>query len=626
MHDQTTTPDERTWQHVWDRVFRADESAAQRRYVLTMFPYPSGDLHMGHAEVFAIEDAIARFWRLRGQEVMNPIGWDSFGLPAENAAIRSGVTPAQFTYANIDQQAATARRYGVSFDWSRRLHTSDPEYYRWTQWLFCRMHEMGLAYRAPSAVNWCPRDATVLANEQVVDGRCERCGATVEQRELTQWFLRITAYADRLLDDMAQLEGAWPEHVLTMQRNWIGRTDEGYRLHDWLVSRQRSWGAPIPVVHCDDCGEVLVPDEQLPVVLPTLRGHELVPHGVSPLAAATAWVETACPRCGRAARRDTDTLDTFVDSSFYFVRYCSPHYAEGLVEPQAARRWLPVDVYVGGVEHAILHLLYARFVTKVLADLGVVEVVEPFSRLVNQGQVLNGGKAMSKSLGNGVPLGAVLDEFGPDAVRLAILFAGAPEDDLDWADVNPAAMRRFLGRVRRLVAAVTSPAGTDAADGDRALRQATHRAVRTVGELVEAGRLNVAIARLMDLVTAATAGADRDGGDPAVREAAEAAVVILSLFAPYTAEEAWRHLGHGPSVAVARWPHADPSLTADERVVAVVQVDGKVRARLDVAPDVTQDALVAAAQASPAVIAALAGRPVTRVVARAPRVVSLVTT
>ncbi|MEU4365663.1 class I tRNA ligase family protein, partial [Promicromonospora sp. NPDC023987] len=438
------------------RLFQAsDDGARPRRYLLTMFPYPSGDLHMGHAEVFAITDVVARYWRAKGFDVLNPVGWDSFGLPAENAAIRRGEHPAGFTEANIATQAASIRRYGVSFDWSRRVHTHEPEYYRWTQWLFARLHERGLAYRAAAEVNWCPDDRTVLANEQVVDGACERCGATVVARSLTQWFFRITAYADRLLDDMSLLEPGWPAHVLTMQRNWIGRQDgpdgTSYRLHDWLVSRQRYWGAPIPVVHCPGCGEVVVPDDQLPVELPHLEGDQLVPGDVSPLAGAQDWVRTTCPRCGGPAERDTDTMDTFVDSSWYFLRYLSPGYEGGPFRPEDAARWMPAALYVGGVEHATMHLLYARFVTKVFYDMGLVPSSEPYARLMNQGQVVNHGRAMSKSLGNGVDLAAELDRHGVDAVRLAMLFSGPPEDDVDWADVSPEAMRRFLTRALRLV-------------------------------------------------------------------------------------------------------------------------------------------------------------------------------
>ncbi|MDR7383215.1 class I tRNA ligase family protein [Promicromonospora iranensis] len=610
-----------------DRLFEAsDDGVRPRRYLLTMFPYPSGDLHMGHAEVFAITDVVARYWRAKGFDVLNPVGWDSFGLPAENAAIRRGEHPAVFTEANIATQAASIRRYGVSFDWSRRLHTHEPGYYRWTQWLFARMYQQGLAYRAAAEVNWCPRDRTVLANEQVVDGVCERCGTTVVRRVLTQWFFRITAYADRLLDDMTLLEPGWPPHVLAMQRNWIGRQEgpDGvrYRLHDWLVSRQRYWGAPVPVVHCPGCGEVLVPDDQLPVELPHLEGDQLVPGDVSPLAGAHDWVRTTCPRCGGPAERDTDTMDTFVDSSWYFLRYLSPGYEGGPFRPEDAARWMPAALYVGGVEHATMHLLYARFVTKVLYDMGLVPSSEPYARLMNQGQVVNQGKAMSKSLGNGVDLTAELDRHGVDAVRLAMLFAGPPEDDVDWADVSPEAMRKFLGRVLRLVPAVEG--STSGSDG---LRRAVHRTVHDIDGLVEAGRFNVAVARLMELVGEVRRRLS-DGGagarPAASHEAIEAVAVLLSLFAPQTAQELWKSLGHATPVAAQPWPVVDPALLVTSEVVAVVQVDGKVRDRLTVPADVTTADLERAALARPAVARARGDRTVRRVVVRPPHLVNVV--
>ncbi|MFD6140291.1 class I tRNA ligase family protein [Promicromonospora sp. NPDC060271] len=624
-----------------DRLYEAsDDGARPRRYLLTMFPYPSGDLHMGHAEVFAITDVVARYWRAKGFDVLNPVGWDSFGLPAENAAIRRGEHPAAYTEANIATQAASIRRYGVSFDWSRRLHTHEPEYYRWTQWLFARLHERGLAYRAAAEVNWCPKDRTVLANEQVADGVCERCGTVVVARTLTQWFFRITAYADRLLDDMELLEPGWPPHVLTMQRNWIGRQDgpDGptYRLHDWLVSRQRYWGAPIPVVHCPECGEVVVPDDRLPVELPHLAGEELVPGDVSPLAGARDWVLTTCPRCGGPAERDTDTMDTFVDSSWYFLRYLSPGYDGGPFRPEDAARWMPAALYVGGVEHATMHLLYARFVTKVLYDMGLVPSPEPYARLMNQGQVVNHGRAMSKSLGNGVDLAAELDRHGVDAVRLAMLFSGPPEDDVDWADVSPEAMRKFLARVLRLVpdrgSSLSRPGSRQARPADDALRRAVHRTVHDVDGLVEAGRFNVAIARLMELVgEVRRAASDGGAGERAetyraetCTEAVEAVAVLLSLFAPHTAQELWERLGHTTPVAAQPWPSVDPALLVTTEVEAVVQVDGKVRDRLPVPADVAAADLERAALARPAVTRAVGDRTVRRVVVRPPHLVNVV--
>jgi len=624
------------WLPVWESLglFRPDRPSFS---VVSMFAYPSGDLHMGHAEVYAIGDAIARYWRLRGFEVLHPIGWDSFGLPAENAAIKRGLHPAVWTYANIETQASSFRRYAVSADWRTRLHTSDPSYYRWTQWLFLRFFERGLAYRASAAVNWCPVDQTVLANEQVVGGRCERCGSSVTSRDLTQWFFRITSYADRLLDDMASLEGRWPESVLTMQRNWIGRSaDGGLRLHDWLISRQRFWGCPIPIVHCPSCGEVPVPDDQLPVELPDLRGEELAPRGVSPLAAATSWVTVDCPSCGGPAERDTDTMDTFVDSSWYFLRYPDASYSDGPFDPARAR---PVDHYIGGREHAVLHLLYARFFTKVLHDLGLIDFDEPFRVLTNQGQVIMNGAAMSKSKGNVADLTDQLNRYGVDAVRVSMIFAGPPEDDIDWADVSPGGSIRFLTRALRLSdRAATTPAREDRAattparEGRAAfaasalaeaataspLRRTTHRLLREITDLMEATRLNVALARTMELVNAARSA---PGDDPALRETAEAVAVVLSLFAPYTAEEMWHRLGHPPGVAVAGWPTIDPALAAAETVVCAVQVNGRLRDRLHVPPDISEATLTDLALASPAA----AGLRVTRTIVRPPKLVNLVT-
>jgi leucyl-tRNA synthetase len=783
-----------------------------RTYVLDMFPYPSGDLHMGHAEAYAVADAMARYYFQRGYNVLHPIGWDAFGLPAENAAIRGDSHPADWTYANIEKQASSFRRYALSFDWTRRLHTCDPEYYRWTQWLFLRLYERGLAYRGDGYVNWCPRDQTVLANEQVINGHCERCGCEVVRRLLTQWYFKITEYADRLLEDMKPLEGSWPERVLLMQRNWIGRSEGaevqfaiegreepvtvfttrpdtlygatffvvaadsplaaelcepdrqeelgaylaqvrkltdierqsadrpktgvflgrhainpvngeripvwaadyvlpdygtgaimavpahdqrdldfarvfglpvrlvvqtdlpdpgetglatpgdgslvnsgsldgmnkaeaiaaitavlegkglgraavGYRLRDWLVSRQRFWGAPIPIVYCDGCGEVPVPDEQLPVTLPDLRGQDLAPKGISPLAAATDWVNTECPKCGGPAKRDTDTMDTFVDSSWYFLRYCSPRYTGGPFEVESVRRWCPIDLYVGGVEHAILHLLYSRFFTKVLYDMGMVDFTEPFLRLINQGQVINQGKAMSKSLGNGVDLGVQLAAHGVDAIRLTMLFASPPEDDIDWADVRPEASVKFLGRAIRIAAdAGEASAPGTSASGITELRRVTHKTIEEVTRLVESARLNVAVARLMELATAARRAIDTGpgAGDPTVREAAETLTVLLSLFAPYTAEECWELLGHQPSVALAGWPRADQALLVQEQVTCVIQVNGKVRDRLEVPPGISEDELRELALAASGVIRALDGRGVSKVIVRAPKLVNIV--
>ncbi|GAB3860571.1 leucine--tRNA ligase [Nocardioides maradonensis] len=786
---------EEKWLPVWDRLeaFRADDAVVlagekPKFYGLTMFPYPSGDLHMGHAEVMALHDVMCRYKKFRGFEVLNPMGWDSFGLPAENAAIKNDEHPATYTYANIETQYGSFKKYGLSFDWSRRLHTSDPEYYRWTQWLFLKLREQGLAYRKNSPVNWCPNDQTVLANEQVLaDGTCERCGAEVTKKELTQWYFRTTAYAQELYDCLDELQDTWIGKVVNAQRNWIGRSegahvafdveghepitvfttrpdtlvgatfmvvaadaklaqqlvapdraqaledylaevrkasdidrlatdrpktgvdlgvtatnpltgeqipvwaadyvladygtgaimavpahddrdrefaekfglpivpvydeDEAYdkaaavsaaiakieasghgegtvnfRLRDWLLSRQRYWGAPIPIIHCPVDGEVAVPEDQLPVLLPELKGADLKPKGTSPLGGAREWVEVTCPTCGGPAERDTDTMDTFVDSSWYFFRYLSPRDDTQAFDPALAKAWGPIDFYLGGDEHAVLHLLYARFFTKALRDMGLIDWDEPFSAYLSQGKVINNGRKMSKSLGNGVNLGSQLDEFGVDAVRLTLVFASPPEDNIDWADVSPAGSLRFLQRAWRLAGDVTSSAGVDLAGGDAALRRVTARTVHDAEQLVESYRFNVVVARVMELVNATRKAIDSGCGpaDPAVREAAETVAILLSLVAPYTAEEMWQLLGHEPSVAQAAWPVVDPALLVEESVTAVVQIQGKVKGRLEVAPDISEADLEALALADADVVKAIDGREVRRVIVRAPKLVNIV--
>lgn len=811
---------EAKWRPYWDetKVFQPTGDAPKGcKYVLDMFPYPSGDLHMGHAEAFAIGDMNARYFKQCGYDVLHPIGWDSFGLPAENAAIKNDTHPKEWTYKNIETQAESFKRYAIAADWSRRLHTSDPEYYKWTQWLFEQFYKKGLAYRKDSMVNWCPKDQTVLANEQVVNGACERCGTTVTKKSLNQWYFKITDYAQQLLDDMEQLEGKWPDRVLLMQRNWIGRsegaevrfeieatedqpaesftvfttrpdtlygatfivvaadaafaeqivapehkaaleqyredikalsdidrqssdrektgvftgryavnpltgaklpvwasdyvladygtgaimavpahdqrdlefalkfdlpivkvldvegaedpatsgvaaagdgvlinsgeltglpkaeaiakavelveaagTGEGkviYRLRDWLLSRQRFWGTPIPVIHCEDCGEVLVPEDQLPVLLPdNLRGEQLAPKGQSPLAAADDWAIVPCPECGKQARRDSDTMDTFVDSSWYFLRYVSPNYDKAPFDPQAMSEWGAVDMYVGGVEHAILHLLYARFFTKVVRDLGLIKHDEPFKALMNQGQVLNGGKAMSKSLGNGVNLGEQLDKFGVDAIRTTMIFASPPEDDVDWADVSPSGSQKFLARAWRVAQDVTSEPGVDATTGDLELQKLIARTVHEVQGLLDNGKFNVVVAKTMELVNATRKAIDSGAGaaDPAVRKAAETIAILLSLYAPYTAEDMWHALGHDTPVLTAGFPEVDPALLVDDTVTAIVQIKGKVKARLEVAKDISEQELQELALADAAVQRSIGDAEIRKVIVRAPKLVNIV--
>jgi leucyl-tRNA synthetase len=803
------------WRRVWEDedLYRASDDADDPRprfFALDMYPYPSGDLHMGHAEAFSGGDAVARYRWMRGNNVLHPIGWDAFGLPAENAAIKRGTHPKEWTYANIDQQAASFKRMGMSFDWSRRLNTCDPEYYKWTQWLFIQLFERGLAYRRNAPTNWCPNDQTVLANEQVINGHCERCGTAVVRKDLTQWFFKITDYAQRLLDDMEELV-EWPERVLTMQRNWIGRSEgaeiefrihetgdpvrvfttrpdtlwgatffafapehplvpelartggtgeavnqildrlqatpltnreqaesregvalgihvvnpvngepvpafvapyvlmeygtgavmgvpahdqrdfefarahelpirvvvqpegedrsaeemtgaydhEGvmvnsgpfdgvrspesigrvtawleeqgvgrpavsYRLRDWLVSRQRYWGAPIPIIHCEEDGEVAVPFEDLPVLLPD--DVDFRPGGESPLARHPSFAKVACPRCGRDARRDTDTMDTFVDSSWYFFRYCSPDADDVVFRPEDVERWMPVGQYTGGVEHAILHLLYSRFFTKVLFDMGLVSFTEPFPKLMNQGQVIFSGASMSKSKGNVVEPMPLVERWGADSMRLIMLFAGPFEDDIDWALIAGDPNRRpgvhhWLARV---FAAVAEAA--ERGEGTRepeALIRLTHRTLKGVTDDLETFRFNVAISKLMVLTNEMRSTLEAGGG---ATGAARALVTMLAPFAPYAAEELWRvDLGNPTSVHVAPWPSYDATLATEETATLVIQVDGKVRDKQEVSADASDAVCLEAAHASERARRAVGGREIVKEIVRAPRLVNFVT-
>jgi leucyl-tRNA synthetase len=810
---------EEKWQRRWEegRAFAARRDAsAESFYVLEMFPYPSGKIHMGHVRNYSIGDVIARQRRMAGYRVLHPMGWDAFGLPAENAAIQHGTHPARWTADNIAHMRRQLRRLGFSYDWERELATCDPHYYRWEQLFFLRMLERDLAYRKRSVVNWCTQCGTVLANEQVVDGRCWRCDGPVAERELEQWFLRITAYADELLRDLDRLTG-WPERVVTMQRNWIGRSvgaeirfplegrdgqvavfttrpdtlfgvtflslaaehplipslvagtpaeaavtaftakvrgssrderttgkegvatgafclhpftgaripiwvanfvlmeygtgavmgvpahdqrdfelarahglpvrvviqpagerldparmaeayvDPGvladsrefgglesetakeriaaalaakqlggatvsYRLRDWGISRQRYWGAPIPIIYCARDGIVPVPEADLPVVLP--EDVALTGVGGSPLAAHEAFVATTCPRCGGAARRETDTMDTFVESSWYFARYCSPRSEVEPFDRAEVAYWLGQDGvarYIGGIEHAVLHLLYSRFFTKVLRDLGFLALDEPFRDLLTQGMVIKDGAKMSKSKGNVVDPDYLIERYGADTARLFCLFAAPPERDLEWSDQGVEGMSRFLGRLWRVVHALAGrlappdtalPAPLGAVD--RALHQLTHRTIaRVTDDVVSRLHFNTAIAAVMELVTGISDAADA-ADTTVLREAVDATLRLLAPFVPHVTSELWEVSGHASPLEAAAWPIPDATALVQDTIELPVQVNGKVRGRVTVAADAPPDDIVAAALADEQVRAHLAGRPVRKQVVVPGRMVSLV--
>lgn len=826
---------EEKWRRRWeaDGIYHVpDFSDRPKYYCLEMFPYPSGNLHMGHVRNYAIGDVVARFKTMRGYDVLHPMGWDAFGLPAENAAIQRGVPPARWTRDNINAMQRQLKLLGVSYDWRREFATCHPGYYRWTQWLFLRLYHRGLAYRAKAPVNWCPSCATVLANEQVLAGSCERCRTVVERRELEQWFLRITDYADRLLKDLARLPG-WPEKVKTMQKNWIGRSEgaeigfpvsgmdeeirvfttrpdtlggvtymtiapehplcarvttsehrvavdafieraghlselerttgehekEGiftgaycvnplngekvpifvanyvlieygtgcvmgvpahdqrdfefarkydlpirvviqpdgelldgqtmpeahtgpgrlvnsgtfnnsgnfinsgnfdglpnleaipkiirhleaqgagrvqvqYRLRDWLISRQRYWGAPIPIVYCDECKAVPVPESQLPVLLPEEVAFK--PTGKSPLTESPEFVNTTCPTCGKPARRETDTMDTFMCSSWYYFRFTSPREDSGPWDPDQVDRWLPVDQYIGGVEHAILHLLYSRFFTKVLYDLGLVKVDEPFTNLLTQGMVLKDGAKMSKSKGNVVSPEDILARYGVDTTRMFVLFAAPPERDLEWSDQGVEGCYRFLQRVWRLAASVqdeirsaspTPPGGLVGVN--RNMRRLIHQTIKKVTEDIEARfNFNTAVSATMELVNGMYHFRDRvpaTSRDPAVmREAVEKLLLLLAPFAPFLTEELWARGGHSESIHRESWPEYDPELLIEDQVEIVVQINGRVRDRMVVPADITAARMQELVLEKPRVQELLAGKEIKKVIPVPGKLVNIV--
>lgn len=813
---------EEKWRRRWeeaDLYASIDEPGRKKRYVLVMFPYPSGPAHIGHVANYNLGDVLARYLRRKGVNVLHPMGWDGFGLPAENAAIRSGVHPAKYTWDNIALPKEGLQRLGYSYDWDRELATCSPDYYKWTQWLFLRFFEKGLAYKALARANWCPSCRTVLANEQVIAGRCERCDTPVVQKALSQWFLRITDYAERLLADMDQLSG-WPEGVLTMQRNWIGRSEgcevlfrikgtnqempifttrpdtlwgvtffllapehpladeltratpfekelqdfrerlrgvsdmdrtameaekdgvftgayavnpvngeevpiwtanfvlmeygtgavmavpahdqrdfefarkyglpirvvirppgrelepeemteayvdpgimtnsgrfdgmeseEGkleavpdfleengwgkrtvnYRLRDWLISRQRYWGVPIPIVNCEKCGTLGVPDGQLPVLLPEDVEFEF--EGPSPLERSGEFRNTTCPRCGGPAERETDTMDTFVDSSWYYIRYASPKDDREPFDPAAVSYWLPVDQYIGGIEHAIMHLLYSRFFTKVLKDLELVEFDEPFTNLLCQGMVVMGGAKMSKSKGNIITPDEFFEAYGADTLRLFILFLGPPEADKEWSESGIDGAHRFLHRVWRLVDRYldiltfkTQPVPEDSEVLKR-LNFLTHSTIKKVTEDIERFAFNTAIAAIMEFTNGLykAIGESPDAFNTFEgHEALRNLVLLLAPFAPFIAEELWDELGGEFSVHQRPWPEYDPELARAERITMVVQVNGKVRERIEVDSGISREEMERAALESDRIRKLLEGKHLGKVVVVPGKLVNIV--
>jgi len=842
MSDYKPQQLDKKWQAEWttSKAFEVDVDPSRRKfYALEMFAYPSGYAHVGHVRNYIIGDVMARTKRMRGYNVLHPFGWDAFGLPAENAAIKTGTHPETSTLENIAHMKGQLQRLGISYAWSREIATCLPEYYKFNQWIFLKMFERGLAYRKRSTVNWCPVDNTVLANEQVIDGCCWRCGSVVVARELEQWFFRITEYADELLAGLDTLKD-WPEKVVVMQRNWIGRSEgarltfavaasaradsieifttridtiygatfvllapehpmvdrfadesrepaafrdrvaafraqdrearrdgsiekEGfdtgrkavnpftgeevpiwianfvlaeygtgaimavpahderdfefarkyklpirivvrsdetpatedamnaattnygrmvnsgawdgkeapaviaemtrdaerrgigkgevqYRLKDWGISRQRYWGTPIPIVHCPKDGVVGVPYRDLPVELPKVT--TFTGRGDSPLASVEEWVNVKCPVCGGPARRETDTMDTFVDSSWYFLRFCDPHNTELPFDPVPAAYWMPVDFYSGGVEHAILHLLYSRFFTRVLRDVGLVNFDEPFTRLLTQGMVLKGGAVMSKSKGNVVDPDDMLQKYGADALRLYVMFVAPPEKEVEWSDAGLEGSFRFLVRVWRIVdhwaetvGGEGMPACNPAActEAERALRRKTHDTIRRVTtDIEERMHLNTAVSSLMELVNELYAfsegtahGAPTRGEPPAgreeraqtlaaVREAVDALVVMISPFAPHTAEELWHMMGHVGGLAAATWPSYDAEVAKAAEVVVPVQINGKVRARVTAPADAGDEHLRELALADAIVRSHTAGKTIRKIVIAKGPLVSVV--
>jgi len=807
---------ERKWQKKWreELTFKIwEKSKKQKFYLLEMFPYPSGELHMGHMRNYAIGDTVARFLRMKGFNVLYPMGYDALGLPAENAAIEKKIHPSAWTNRCIKKMKEQQKKMGLSYDWERLVITADPEYYRWNQWIFLKFYRKGLAYRKKAPINWCPQCETVLANEQVVNGKCWRCEASAEVRSLEQWFFKLTDYAEELLQDLKKLKN-WPERVKIMQENWIGRsygtlvsfklkgfdssipvfttrpdtlygatfltfapehptvleliagteyekrvrefinrvviedrftrtgedkekegmfigryainplngeeipiyvanfvlmeygtgvimavpahdqrdfefakkynipirqvivptegdlskgeklrqayegegilvnsgqfdgvaspeaspkitqylTKKGwgrktvqYRLRDWLISRQRYWGTPIPIIYCDRCKIVPVPEDDLPVKLPT--GVEFTGRG-NPLAKSTAFVKCKCPKCGGPARRETDTMDTFVDSSWYFARYCSPHFKKLPFDKRKVKQWMPVDQYIGGIEHAILHLLYARFFTKALRDIGLYEIDEPFKRLLCQGMVIKDGAKMSKSKGNVVSVDEITQKYGADTARLFILFASPPEKDLEWSDEGVQGCYRFLNRVWSLVRETENNRSETSiktfSQEERELRRITHSAIKKVTEDIESFDFNTAISAIMELLNEIFDYLRARRYSSELVKSVEKVIVLLSPFAPHICEELWEVMGNRKNLIKESWPKYDSRAIRKEEMLIVIEVNGKVRSKMEVAVNLDEVKIKETAQSDERVRKYIQGKEVKKVIYVPKRLVNIV--
>lgn len=805
---------EQKWQKIWEeqKIYKVYEDTEKPKYYcLEMFPYPSGKLHMGHVRNYSIGDVVARYKRMNGYNVLHPMGWDAFGLPAENAAIKHKIHPAKWTWDNINNMKRQLKELGISYDWDREVATCHPDYYKWTQWFFLKLYEMGLAYRKKAYVNWCPSCATVLANEQVVDGKCERCGTEVGKKNLEQWFFKITEYAEELLEDLKKLPG-WPEKVKIMQQNWIGKSEgvevcftaektndkivvfttrpdtifgvtylvlapehplvntlsegtpyekevkefqkkmeklneitrtstetekeglfigayainpvnneripiwianyvlldygtgavmgvpahdqrdfefakkynlpmklvikpvEGdlkieemekafteagvlinsgaftgmqseeakkeigkfmeqkgigkitinYKLRDWLISRQRYWGAPIPVIYCEKCGIVPVPEEQLPVLLP--ENVEFNPKGTSPLLLCEEFLNTTCPKCNSPAKRETDTMDTFMCSSWYYYRYTDPKNSEKPFDETKLRYWMPVDQYIGGVEHAILHLMYSRFFNKAMRDAGLVHVDEPFTNLLTQGMVLKDGAKMSKSLGNIVSPEEIVEKYGADTARLFILFASPPEKDLEWSDQGVEGCFRFLSRVWRLVEELSEKFAEPVKNEhiDKNARRLIHKTIKKVTtDIEERFNFNTAISAIMEMVNGINSLKEEISGD-VVKEAVENLLLMLAPFAPHITEELWERIGNKGSIHLMPWPKYDEKAILEEEVEVVVQINGKVRAKILVPADITEEELESAALSSEKVSSYLQNKQIIKIITVPNKLVNIV--